>query len=54
MVPWTMDPFLSSICTVSFVSFMRNLQIIHPDSRHSRRGHERAWQAECIIKTEKL
>ena len=29
MVPWTMVPFLSSICTVSLVSFMRNLQIIH-------------------------
>lgn len=31
IVPWMMVPFFSSICTVSFVSFMRNLRIIRRD-----------------------
>ena len=40
MVPWTMVPFFSSICTVSLVSFMRNLQIKTRHShQHTSAGH---------------
>ena len=43
IVPWMMVPFFSSICTVSFVSFMRNLRIIRRD-----RANQQAKALEAI------
>jgi len=43
MVPWITVPFLSSICTVSFESFMRNLK----GWGRGGRGEGSEWNAGC-------